>query len=59
MWHERMPASVSHFTPGTLRRTARSVDPTPTPRAVRSPGPVRSIDDTREPPWKVTRIPPR
>jgi Cys-tRNA(Pro)/Cys-tRNA(Cys) deacylase len=44
--------------PGTREVTAASEEPTPTPRAVRSPSPVVSTDVTSERPWKKTRTPP-
>src|SRR4051812_38922603 len=40
VWQEREPAIVSHLTPGTPATTSASVEPTPTPVAVRSPRPV-------------------
>ena len=59
MWQERKPAIVSQRIPRTRLRTAASVEPTPTPRRVRSPRPVVDTVVTSRRPWKITVIPPR
>ena len=59
VWQERKPAIVSQRTPRTRAFTVASVEPTPTPRAVRSPRPVVETVLTSRRPWKSTVIPPR
>ena len=58
VWQERVPKIVSQRTPRTRALTAASVEPTPTPRAVRSPRPVVVTVLTSRRPWKSTLIPP-
>jgi hypothetical protein len=59
VWQERKPAIVSQRIPRTRARTAASVEPTPTLRAVRSPRPVVETVLTSRRPWKMTVMPPR
>ena len=59
VWQERKPAIVSQRIPRTRARPRASVEPTPTPRRVRSPRPVVDTVLTSRRPWKITVIPPR
>ena len=58
VWHERTVPNVSQRMPCTRERTDASLDPTPTPRSVRSPRPVVDTEVTRVRPWNMTWMPP-